>query len=825
MEEQRRKQSRDAGRNREDTGKRRPKKGRSFGWYIKTLLLTCFCTGVIFIGIFAIYLATCIVPNAHVDVSELSMSQSSVIFCEDQEGNWQELETLHGAKNSLWVDIDKMPPYLAQAAIAIEDKRFEKHHGVDWLRTGKAVLNLFTHQESSFGGSTLTQQTIKNVTGDREATVKRKITEIFRAIDFEKNHSKDEIMELYLNNIYLGYGCYGVKTAAQQYFGKDVEDLTIAECADLVGITNNPSLYNPYGSEAALKRNLERKDTILFEMYDQGKITESEYNEAKAQELVFTSGDEDENDSEYYSWFVDQLINDLIRDLQKAGYSESVATQMVYYGGLEIYSTQKPAVQKCVDEVYTNRDNLPYSSKGLNMQSAITVMDPYTGAIVAVGGGMGEKTGSRVFNYATARRQCGSAIKPIAVYAPALDSGVITPASALEDAPVRTLRGRAWPVNSHAYFEGRVTVDHAIADSLNTCAVRTVEELGVENSFDFMTEKLNFSSLVSPEDNPSRNDMNSASLGLGGLTRGVSTVEMAAAYAPFVNKGVYTEPHTYTKVLDQSGKVILDNTPDTWVAMKETTAYFMNNYLRQVITNGTGGSAGFSGMAVAGKTGTTTDNYDRYFVGYTPYYVAAVWTGYEVNEKINTRGNPSAKLFKQVMSKIHANLPNKSFSKPESGLTTVTVCADCGMLASDLCALDVRGSRVHQVVVAAGTAPTKTCTCHVPIRWCIEGDAPAGEFCPAEGVVEKSVADIKREGIAASAGCRDQAYHLEALQSDEAKCKLHSHAEPPDESEDPDESENPDESEDPDDSGSSVEPSDSDLPIDSEHSSESQPAE
>ena len=750
------------------------KKGGT-GFILKTLVLIVLCTGVIFTGIFAVYVATCVIPNAHVDVSEISMDQSSVIFYENSEGEWEELETLHGGKNSIWADYETMPKYLSYAAVAIEDKRFYSHHGVDWPRTAKAVINLFTHAESTFGGSTLTQQTIKNITGDKEGTVKRKITEIFRALDFEKTHSKEDILELYLNNIYLGHSCYGVKTAAQTYFGKDVSELTIAECADLIGITNNPSLYDPYNTEKTLQNNLNRKDTILQEMYTQGYITEAEYNEAKAQELVFTTGEDSEDDSQYYSWFVDQVISDVINDLQEEkGYSEATATQMVYYGGLNIYCTQKMDVQKCVDEVYNNRENLPYSSKGYDMQSAITVIDPYTGNVVAMAGAIGEKTGSRLFNYATARRQCGSAIKPISVYATALDKGVITPASVIDDAPVRALGGKAWPVNSHSYFDGLVSVDEAIAESLNTCAVRVVEELGVKESYNYMTDKLGFTTLVSDTDNPKQNDINSASMGLGGLTRGVSTVEMAAAYAAFVNQGVYNEPRTYSKVTDQDGKTVIDNTGDSWVAMKETTAYFMNKYLRQVVTSGTGGSAGFSGMTVAGKTGTTTDNYDRYFVGYTPYYVAAVWTGYEVNVKINASGNPSAKLFRQVMSKIHANLPNKSFFSVDSGLTSVKVCMDCGNLASDLCAQDIRGSRVKTVEVASGTAPAAVCTCHVAVDWCAEGEAIATEFCPADQVVQKSAVDYTRSGVAASVGCRDESSHLAALQA--KPCQVHTSA-------------------------------------------------
>jgi len=746
---------------------------------IGTVLLIGLLTCVMIGGIFAIYVKTTLGPTLKVNADDYTMNLSSVIYYQDKSsGEWKELQTIHGQENRIWVDYKDIPDALWQAAVAIEDKRFFDHHGVDWKRTIGATMNMFLGKNSTYGGSTITQQLLKNMTGDDQNTVKRKVTEIFRALEFEKNYSKQEILELYLNTIYLGNGCYGVQTAAQYYFGKDVSQLTVAECASLIGITNNPSVYSPLRNDKTRANNKERQENILKEMLSQGYIDETAYQSANSETLTFTDGsttaDElvaaaeagsTESSSQYNSYFVDQVIRDVVSDMvEQLGCSEETAKAKIYHSGYNIYTTIDPDVQKITESVYENRDNLDVTSKsGQQLQSGITIVDVTNGDVVAMVGGVGEKKGDLVWNYATGFRQCGSAIKPITVYAPALDANVITMASTFDNYPVRLLNGNPWPKNSPAGYTGWTTLATGVARSINTVAVQVVEKLGLSASYKFATENLNL--------DLSEKDKNTASLGLGGLTDGVNTEEMAGAYASFANDGVYNEPHLYTKVTDADGNTVLEKSVDTHVAMKETTAYFMNELLQGVVSSGTGTSARFSNMALAGKTGTTSENYDRYFVGYSPYYCAAVWCGYDQNEKISYSGNPSITMWKKVMEKIHANLEYKTFDKPSSGLTTVSVCMDSGLLATDACEQDLRGSRVHTVTVATGTAPTESCNLHVLKEYCTVGKTLAGPNCPKEDVVLKAFLDYKRVdygGIVAD----DNAYLLSTMEA-LGECPVH----------------------------------------------------
>ena len=366
----------------------------------------------------------------------------------------------------------------------------------------------------------------------------------------------------------------------------------------------------------------------------------------------------------------------------------------------------------------------------------------------------------------------GSSIKPLTVYAPALDAGVVTMASTFDNYPVRLLNNSPWPKNSPQGYSGWTTLSKGVASSINTVAVQVVEKLTIPASYAFATEKLGLNLVA--------DDMNTAALGLGGLTHGLSTVEMAAAYATFPNGGVYHEPRTYVKVTASDGEtVVLENEGEEHVAMKETTAYFMNTLLQGVINSGTGGSAKFSGMTIAGKTGTTSENYDRYFVGYTPYYVAAVWTGYDSPEKISYSGNPAITMWKKVMQKIHEDLPNKQFSTPSTGLETVEVCLDSGLRPTDACRADVRGSaRVQTVTVAAGTAPTESCTMHTLVDYCTEGKCLAGEYCPAESVKQVGMLDYVREDYGESIKADDDAYLLVNMQKavEETGCPVHTQA-------------------------------------------------
>ena len=410
---------------------------------------------------------------------------------------------------------------------------------------------------------------------------------------------------------------------------------------------------------------------------------------------------------EINNWFVEQLIKDVTNDLAEAkGISYEAAQRLVNNSGYQIYCTMDLDIQRIAESVYENTDNLNiHSAKGKQLQSGITIMDPYTGNIVAMVGAVGAKTQNLVDNYAVQKHQVGSSIKPLTGYSAALDAGAVTP------------------------------------------AVQTVQALGVAESYAYATEKLGLS--LVPE------DMAVSPLGMGGLTYGLSTVEMAAAFSAFANNGVYNSPKMYTEVRDSNGEVVLKNEGETHVAMKETTAYLMNQMLTSVVNAGTGTSAKFSGMTIAGKTGTTDDSRVRYFVGYTPYYCAAVWTGYpSTNEKISASGNPAITMWKPVMQKIHENLANKSFSKPSSGLETVRVCSDSGKLATDACASDIRGSRIVEVTVASGTAPTESCDMHVFVDYCTEGKCLATDSCPSSAVKQVAVLDFEREEYFRANGTR-----------------------------------------------------------------------
>lgn len=762
-------------------------------WFvIRTLLLIFILTSLFIGGIFAVYVKTTLAPTLDVNADDYTMNLSSIMYYQDKDsGDWKELQTLYGNENRIWVDYDQIPKALWQAAVSIEDQRFFDHHGVDWSRTISATANLFLGFKNSYGGSTITQQLLKNMTKDDAGTVNRKVREIFRALEFEKKYSKQEILTMYLNTIYLGKRCYGVETAAQYYFGKDASQLSVAECASLIAITNNPALYGPMSTvvvtnpdtgakKTARDMNKSRQETILGKMLELGYIDEATYKEAMAEKLNFTDGSvsadelvaaaEGQKDGtqtkKYNSYFVDEVFRDVSKDLaEKLGISETDAQTKLYNGGYSIYTTIDPNIQGIAESVYENRANLNVtSSSGQLLQSGITIIDPSTGNVVAMVGGVGEKTGNLVWNYATGKRQVGSSIKPLTVYSPALDAGVITMASTFDNYPVRLLNGVPWPKNSPQGYTGLTTIEVGVAKSINTVAIRTLEALGTKNSYNFATQKLNLPLVEA--------DLNESSLGLGGLTNGLSTQDMAAAYATFDNGGVYNSPRLYTEVRDSDGNVVLENKAETHVAMKDTTAYFMTELLKGTMNFGTGAAYKLKGMSCAGKTGTTSDNYDRYFVGYTPYYCAAVWCGYDKNERISYSGNPSAHMWEEVMQKIADEEKNKNFDKPSANYVTVNVCMDSGMLATDTCAADLRGSRVETVEVLAGTAPTQFCTMHVLRDYCTEGKTLAGPYCPADSVKQVGLLDYTRTDYGPDIVADDNDYLLSTVEA-RGSCPVH----------------------------------------------------
>ncbi len=738
---------------------------KGFGKVFGTMVLVLFLTTLIFACLFALYVKNNL--SAQVDsIDGFTLDQTSVIYYEDPKtGQDVVLRKLYGGANRTWVKYEDIPKNLIHACIAIEDKRFEDHQGVDWVTTLKACVKMFLGRGEA-GGSTITQQLVKNITGRDEVTVRRKLVEIFSALELEKKYTKKQIMELYLNVIALGENCEGVESASQVYFGKSVSELDLAECAALIGITNNPSIYDPYINA---DKNKERQVIILDQMLEQKYITQEQHDTAVAEELVLhNASGEASGDEDYYSYFEDQVINDVVRDLsEKTGYDQTIVRKMLMTGGYKIYSTLNPDVQAAVEEVYQNLDNIPNTASSQQLQSGIVIIDNKTGDVVAVAGGVGEKQGSLILNRATqSYLSPGSTIKPVSVYAPALELGLITPATVMDDTPYSFTDARHWPKNSDSIYRGLMNINEAVALSINTIPVKLVAQMTPEYSFEFAKEKMGLSTLVSSYVNAAGDtfsDVDLAPLAMGGLTRGVTVKAMAQAYATFANEGVYREARTYTKVVDSDGKVVLDNTQQSHVAMKDMTAWYITYMLENTVESGTGTAAQIENMTVAGKTGTTTSDFDRWFAGYTPYYTGVVWCGYDDPEEVvltDSSTNPAIVLWQKVMEQVHDGLPNKEFNKP-TNVVECTVCRDSGLLMTDACREDPRGSRAVTVELSLYDVPTQNCDVHKEVEICGASGHVVNEYCKqVEGNTTKTVGllDVSRAFPVRGITVQDQAY-------------------------------------------------------------------
>lgn len=589
--------------------------------------------------------------------------ETSIVYGFNEKGKKVELARLHGEENRVWVDIEDIPENLQWAFVCLEDKRFYDHGGVDWLRTFKVAAT-----NSTQGGSTITQQLIKNLTKQNQVTYVRKFNEITRALNMEKNYEKPEILEAYLNTVYLGAGCYGVKTAAETYFGKDLDELTIAECALLAGITKNPYANNPYTN---MDKAMGRQQYCLDCMLAEGKITQKQYNKASEYEIKLASKsssankteDTEEEKSQVYNWYVDFVIDEVIADLRaEYGYDLTEASQQVFQGGLTIEAACDIDVQKKVEKIYADRKGFPSAAKdkyGKLPESAITIMD-YQGRVVAIVGGTGKKTGNRLKNKAaTTYRQPGSSIKPLSIYAPGVDIGYITSSSTtLLDRCITLKDGTDWPKNYNGdYGSGTlVTVESALCRSLNTVPARFLSEtLGVGDAYKYATDKFHLDHLTA-------NDKDLSPLAVGGTNGGVSTLEMASAFATFGNGGKYFEAYSYYRVLDKDGNVILDNTDvKSEQAIKEKTASLMLELLTSVTTKsyGTAYGSGVSGLQTFAKTGTTTDNCDKWICAGTPYYVCSIWYGYDYRSNLGGTSQQVRMILKSVFDEIHKGLSTK----------------------------------------------------------------------------------------------------------------------------------------------------------------------
>lgn len=637
----------------------------------------------------------------NLDEYKANQNQTSFVYAYDKSGATVELARLHGEEDRVWVDLDDMSPYLKEAFIALEDTRFMKHHGVDWIRTFGVIIK---PKNIGQGGSTITQQLIKNVTNNKEVTIVRKYREILMALNLEENYDKDVILEAYLNTLYLGSGCYGVKTASEKYFGKDVSELDAAECACLAVITKAPTKYNPLLNP---EENLKRRNHCLKLMYDEGKgcLNEEEYNAATTENLIFTNSPDyvpsdkikdtktaNEEEKVINSFYVDYVIQAVRDDLmEKYGYSKQQATNQIYYGGLKIYTAVDLDVQTTLEDVYVNRKSFPdmVSKKdGSKVQSAMTIMD-YQGRIVAMVGQAGAKTQNRGLNRAAnSYRQPGSTIKPLATYAPAIDMNIYNYSSMIKDYAI-AVNGSLWPhnVDKSLGSGNNVTVKYAIQKSLNTVPARIINyDVGIDNSFNFLRDNFHLSRLDEKE------DRTLSPLATGALTNGTTTVEMAAAYATFGNGGLYYKPYAYYKVTNSSGsEIVLSNeNPASQRAISEETSDIMCELLQTVDTSYYGTASNVRKFQIMAKTGTTSSDKDRWFCAGTPYYVAAVWVGFDSPETLNASVNPGGKIFFRVFDDIHKGLDAKQFPK-SSGTVEKSFCSRTGKLASSNCGSTQKG--------------------------------------------------------------------------------------------------------------------------------------
>ena len=656
-----------------------------------TVIMVCIFAGIILTVSAVSYIIGIANEPLGIDLEAKSLNLTSFIYCENPEtGKFEEYQTLYDTENRVWVDFDEIPKAMKDAIIAIEDKRFEEHNGVDWIRTGGAVLNLFTGQDS-YGGSTITQQLIKNVTLDNDVSLTRKIREIFRALKLEDEYNKDQILEAYLNVVNFGNNCQGVQAAAKLYFDKDISDCSIAECAAIAGITQNPSLWNPL---VYPENNKERREDVLYEMYNQGKITEVEYNDALEEsenmEFVgFRYSDEDEDDdtdTQEWNWYIDVMFRDLRRDLaEKYNITEDAAEEKIYTEGLKIYCAMDIEMQEFMEDTALSVSSFASDE---DLQTAFTLVES-DGRIVGTVGSSDEREGKLLFDRANTPLQPGSSIKPVLPYPSAIEQEKLNYSSLVEDQPYDKWayyngQWHSGPNNVYGYYNDYMTVADAIEWSSNAVAVRVLDLAGVSYCYDKATNGFGFENL-----DPEQDSVNLGGLSLGGLSGGVTVREMASAYNYLITGGKYYEPYTYYYVTDQNDNIILDNRSNDGVQVySEETAGIMNRLLHYNVTTAQhtqAWRARVSGWDIIGKTGTSDEDKDSWFCGCSPYASLAVWTGYDEPQTITGNGSiNSITIFQKVMAEYLSDKKNINYELPET-IISARYCKDTGLLASSSC--------------------------------------------------------------------------------------------------------------------------------------------
>ena len=697
----------------------------------------------VLVALFGIW--ACTVPQS--DLSEelfaIGVSDRTTrLYAYDTGGNEIELiaDRVSGFENSLYCALSAMPLDLKNAFIAIEDKRFYEHGGIDWVRTLSAAGGYLSGKNNgAFGGSTITQQLVKNLTGESKKTLSRKVGELIRAAKVERKLSKNAILEQYLNVVNLSQGCYGVKTAANLYFSKEPSELSLAECATIAAITNNPAQYDPIRHP---EKNRGRRNLILGEMLAQGMIDEAAYHMAVGSEVQL-SVNKNATSGRINSWYADMAIADVIADLvQKKGYTEAAASRLVYCGGLKIYLAMNIEIQEIVREYYENSKNFPTHEGGERAQSSMMIVNPKNGDILAVAGAVGKKNSNRIQSFATdTRRPSGSVIKPLGVYAPAIEKNIITYATVFDDVPLLFRKnGAPWPKNSPDMYRGLTTVSTALTHSVNTVAVAVFNRLGAKESYRFLKEKLGFASLSA------ENDLGVAALALGQQHKGVTLRELVGGYTALANEGVFEGTRSYCKVLDSKGELLLVKESEDRRVLGADTAYITTMMLRRAVREGTGKALGVKERTdVAGKTGTSSRSCDKWFIGYTPTLLCGVWYGHEYPKSVaDVSGNHALSIFDEVMNRIldRVDVDKGQFRTPEN-VVTARYCRDSGQPISEACAFDARGDRSEVGYFKKGTEPAGECRCHVLVDYCDCGGV-ATESCPYEHRFKTALLRVSR---------------------------------------------------------------------------------
>ncbi|MBO5907269.1 MAG: transglycosylase domain-containing protein [Clostridia bacterium] len=664
-----------------------------------------------------------------------------------------------------YVSLDEISSNIKDGFLAVEDREFYSHSGVDIKRTALAAINYLVGSDNRFGASTITQQLVKNVSGDNELTVTRKLSEMLRAFHIEKRYSKDEIFELYLNVIPMGENMYGVGVAAEKYFAKTPSELTAAEAATLIGITNAPSAYNPYNNPDAC---LKKRNIVLKVMNNTGILSDAEYAEAVAQPL--TVAPRESNANRYYSWFVECAIDDVSSDLAiKYSISDAAARILLLSGGYSVYTTVNEDVQTKMEEYFENPDNLPSEvNNGLNYAMVIT--DTMEGNIVGIIGRAGKKQGNRLLNHATVPHTPASTIKPLSIYAPLIDEGKINCATVIDDTPVAFYENgdeyTPYPHNSPNVYAGLTTVTDAVRLSKNTVALKLYSLRGAEKIYGELVGKFHFDTLVREQKTKGAKtltDLAPSPLAFGQLTNGISLRKLTEAYGSLGNDGILKTASTYMAVLDTKGGEVLANPQKEERVFKDTTSKIMTQLLKGVTEDGTAKSLTLKSFVdLAGKTGTSSNNRDKLFVGYTPYYTAGIWSGYDNGtSSVASLSKSHLKIWDEVMLAVHEDIIKskstlKSFST--EGLVYRPYCMDSGKLYSEACRYDVRTSRLGYGYFTPDNAPSEMCDRHVLCDYDAVSKGVCDPTCPEENRVKVALLNIPERSFKADISITDAEY-------------------------------------------------------------------